>query len=127
MSLRQPKCVHQDHLRENLELSERTCHNRFEHLLTNGIEKLAKKRNWLKHVETEPESYPDEELAEFFAACDGEERAYFEFYLMTGFRRKEVTYSAWPDVDLKHSFVRVTAKPEHGFRPKIEKNDGSDS
>jgi hypothetical protein len=73
VSLRQPKCVHQDHLRENLELSDRTCHNRFEHLLTflkaNGIEKLAKKRDWPKHVETEPESYTDEELAEFFAAC----------------------------------------------------------
>jgi integrase/recombinase XerD len=48
------------HLREDRELSDRTCHNRFEHLLTfmkaNGIEKLATKRDWPKYVETEPEA-----------------------------------------------------------------------
>jgi integrase len=56
--------------------------------------------------------------SDFFAACDAEERIFFEFYLMTGFRKKEVTYCTWPDVDLKNGVVRVTAKPEHGFRPK---------
>ncbi len=37
---------------------------------------------------------------------------------MTGFRKKEVTYAYWSDVDLKNGVVRVTAKREHGFRPK---------
>ncbi len=109
------------HLREQ-ELSDRTCHNRFEHLLTflkaYGITGLAKKRDWPKYVQREPESYEDEELNQFFAACDAEEKVVFEFYLMTGFRKQEVTYCCWPDVDLKHGVVRVTAKPEHGFRPK---------
>jgi len=110
-----------EHLR-NQELSDRTCHNRFEHLLTFlkafGIEKLAKKRDWPKYVEREPESYDDEDLEKFFAACDPEEKIFFEFYLMTGFRKKEVTFCTWPDVDLKAGVARVTAKPEHGFRPK---------
>jgi len=110
-----------NHLR-NHELSDRTCHNRFEHLLTFlkafGIEKLAKKRDWPKYVTQEPESYEDDELEQFFAACDPEEKVFFEFYLMTGFRKKEVTFSTWPDVDLKSGVVRVTAKPEHGFKPK---------
>jgi len=103
-------------------LSDRTCHNRFEHVLTflkaNGITQLAAKRDWPKYVQEEPESYEDEELEKFFQACDIEERVYFEFYLMTGFRKKEVTYCCWEDVDLKHGVVRVTSKPEHGFRPK---------
>jgi integrase/recombinase XerD len=111
-----------NYLRTDRELSDRTCHNRFEHLLTflkaNGIEKVAQKRDWPKYVETEPESYSDEELTEFFSACTPEEHVYFEFYLMTGFRKKEVTYACWSDVDLKHGVARVTAKPEHGFRPK---------
>jgi integrase/recombinase XerD len=109
------------HLRD-AGLSDRTCHNRFEHLLTflkaNGIEKLATKRDWPKYVQQEPESYSAEELEQFFGACDAEERVFFEFYLMTGFRKKEVTYCTWPDVDLKSGVVLVTAKPEHGFRPK---------
>jgi integrase len=110
------------YLREDLELSDRTCHNRFEHLLTflkaQGVTGLAKKRDWPKYVQKEPESYDDEELTTFFAACDQEERVFFEFCLMTGFRKKELTYCCWPDVDLKNGVVRVTTKPEHGFRPK---------
>src|SRR5215470_5013735 len=110
------------HLREDCKLSDRTCHNRFEHLLTflkaNGIEKLATKPDWPKYVTQEPESYEDDELEKFLAVCSLEERLYFEFYLMTGFRKKEVTYCIWPDVDLKHGVARVTAKPQHGFRPK---------
>jgi integrase/recombinase XerD len=69
-------------------------------------------------VEREPESYDDEDLEKFFAACDSEEKVFFGFYLMTGFRKNEVTFCTWRDVDLKAGVVRVTAKPEHGFRPK---------
>lgn len=112
---------HVKNLREKHELADRTCHNRFEHLLTflkvHGITGLANKRDWPKYVQQEPESYEDEELAQFFAECDEEERVLFESYLMTGFRKKEVTYYRWSDVDLKNGVVRVTAKPEYGFRP----------
>jgi integrase/recombinase XerD len=79
---------------------------------------LATKRDWPRYVQTEPESYDDEELKKFFKACTPEERILFEFYLMTGFRKKEVTYTRWDDIDLKEAVVRVTAKPEYGFRPK---------
>ena len=104
------------------ELSDRTCHNRFEHVLSflkaNGIEKLVRKGDWPKFVQQEPESYEPEQLEKFFTACDEEESAFFQFHLMTGFRKKEVAYTAWSDVDLKSGVVRVTAKPEYGFRPK---------
>ena len=110
------------YLRTELGLSDRTCHNRFEHLLTflkaQSISQLAVKRDWPRYVQTEPESYDEEELKKFFKACTPEERILFEFYLMTGFRKKEVTYTCWQDVDLKQAVARVTAKPEYGFRPK---------
>jgi integrase/recombinase XerD len=103
-------------------VSDRTRHNRFEHVLTflkaYGIEKLAAKRDWPRYVQQEPESYDDDQLSKFFAVCNADEQTYFEFYLMTGFRKKEVTYCCWSDVDLKAGVVRVTAKPAHGFRPK---------
>ncbi len=103
-------------------LSDRTCHNRFEHLPSflkaNGVEKLANKRDWPKYVHQEPESCTPEQLEAFFAACDATQYAFFQFYLMTGFRKKEVAYTAWTDVDLKSGVVRVRAKPEYGFRPK---------
>jgi integrase/recombinase XerD len=103
-------------------LADRTSHNRFEHVLSflkaNGIVKLARKGDWPKFVQQEPESYEPEELEKFFSACDEEEYAFFQFHLMTGFRKKEVAYTAWSDVDLKNGVVRVTSKPEHGFRPK---------
>ncbi len=64
-------------------LSDRTCHNRFEHLLTflkaYGITGLARKRDWPKFVQREPESYEDEELDKFFAVCDEEERSSLSF------------------------------------------------
>ncbi len=66
----------------------------------------------------EPESYEDDELDKFFAACTPEEKVFFEFFLMKGFRKKEVTYACWSDVDLRNGVVRVTAKREYGFRPK---------
>ena len=104
------------------ELSDRTCHNRFEHVLSflkaNGVAKLVRKGDWPKFVQQEPESYEPEELEKFFGVCDGAEFAFFQFHLMTGFRKKEVAYTAWSDVDLKNGVARVTAKPEFGFRPK---------
>lgn len=110
------------YLRNELKVSDRTCHNRFQNVQTflkaYGITGLVKKRDWPRYVQEEPESYTEEELQKFFAACTPEERVFFEFYLMTGFRKKEVVYAAWSDVDLKQGVVRVTAKAEYLFRPK---------
>lgn len=80
-------------------------------LKANGVEKLANKRDWPKYVHQEPESYTPEQLEAFFAACDATEYAFFQFHLMTGFRKKEVAYTAWTDVDLKSGVVRVRASP----------------
>jgi integrase/recombinase XerD len=110
------------YMRETLKLTDRTCYNRRSHLLTFlkscGIEKLLTKTDKVRYVQSEPEIYDADQLDAFFAACDSDERVFFEFLLMTGFRKKEAAFVEWRDVDLKAGVVRVTAKNKYGFRPK---------
>jgi integrase/recombinase XerD len=56
-----------------------------------------------------------------FAACDAEERLWYEFFLMTGEREQEVMYTYWTDINFKASIVRVSHKPERGWTPKAYK------
>ena len=83
-------------MREELKLTDRTCYNRRSHLLTflkaNGIEKLLQKKDKVRYVMSEPEVYDEDQLHEFFAACDDDERVFFEFLWMTGFRKKEASF-----------------------------------
>jgi integrase/recombinase XerD len=110
------------YMREDLRLTDRTCYNRRSHVLTflkaNGVEKLLTKSDKVRYVLSEPEVYDEDQLEAFFGACDDEERVFFKFLLMTGFRKKEAAFVEWRDVDLKAGVVRVTAKSKYGFRPK---------
>ena len=47
--------------------------------------------------------YEKEELDKLFAACDAEERLWYEFFLMTGMREQEVMYTYWTDVNFAAS------------------------
>jgi integrase len=80
-----------------------------------------KKDDWPKFVREEPEVYEDEELDALFAKCDAEERLWFEFFLMTGFRDQEVMHAFWSDINFKASTVRVKHKPEYNWTPKAYK------
>jgi hypothetical protein len=51
-------------------------------LKANGIRGLVGKNDWPRYVEEEPEIYSKAELKSFFAACDPEEKFWFEFFLM---------------------------------------------
>ena len=90
-------------------------------LKANGIRGLAGKNDWPRYTEEEPETYEDDELDTLFAACDEEERLWFEFFLMTGMREQEVMYTYWSDVNFKASTVRVSHKPDRGWTPKAYK------
>jgi integrase/recombinase XerD len=100
----------------------RTAYNRaviVSHLLKlNGIAGLLHKRDWPKYVDPIRSIYEPEELTTLFAACQPEEKTLFLFYLLTGMRDKEVRYCTWRDVDSRNHSVRVTAKPQWGFKPK---------
>jgi len=72
-------------------------------------------------TQEEPEVYEREEIADLFAACDEDERVWFEFFLCTGMRDQEVMHTYWADVNLNHATVRVTHKPDRGWTPKAYK------
>jgi len=112
-------------LRDDKEQAPRSCWNKFSNVMSflkaNRIRGLAKKNDWPRYTEEEPETYEDEELDTLFAACDEEERLWFEFFLMTGMREQEVMYTYWSDINFKASTVRVSHKPDRGWTPKAYK------
>lgn len=90
-------------------------------LKANHIGGLASRNDWPRYVEDEPEICEREDLDKFFAACDEDERQWFEFFLMTGMREQEVMYTTWPDLNLNRGVVTVRYKREYGFSPKAYK------
>jgi integrase/recombinase XerD len=60
-------------------------------------------------------------LDKLFAACDIEERLWFEFFLMAGKREQEVMYTYSSDVNFAQATVRVSHKPDRGWTPKAHK------
>ena len=112
-------------LRDDKEQAPRSVYNKFENLMSflkaQGIRGLVGKNDWPRFTEEEPEIYEKEELGKLFAACDAEERLWYEFFLMTGMREQEVMYTYWSDVNLAASTVRVSHKPDRGWTPKAYK------
>jgi integrase/recombinase XerD len=109
-------------LRDEKDHAPRTVHNRFLHMLgflkAQGIRGLVGKNDWPRYVQEEPEVYEQEELDVLFAACDAEERLWFEFFLMTRMRDQEVSHCSWHDVNFRVATVSVTHKPDYGWTPK---------
>jgi integrase/recombinase XerD len=112
-------------LRDEKEQAPRSVYNKFENVMTflkaNGIRGLVGKNDWPRYTEEEPEIYEQEELDKLLAACDEEERLWYEFFLMTGMREQEVMYTYWSDVNLAHATVRVSHKSDRGWTPKAYK------
>jgi len=112
-------------LRDEKGQCPRSCWNKFSNVMTflkaQGVRGLAKKNDWPRFTEEEPEIYEKEELNKLFKACDAEERLWFEFFLMTGMREQEVMHTYWSDVNLSAGTVRVTHKPDRGWTPKAYK------
>jgi integrase len=109
-------------LRDEKEQAPRSVYNKFENLMSflkaNGIRGLVGKNDWPRYTEEEPKIYEKKELDKLFAACDPEERLWYEFFLMTGMREQKVMYTYWDDVNFAASTVRVSHKPDRGWTPK---------
>ena len=112
-------------LRDEKEQGPRSVYNKFENVMTflksQGIRGLVGKNDWPRYTEEEPEMYEPEELDKLFAACDAEEKLWYEFFLMTGEREQEVMYTYRSDVNCAASIVRVSHKPDRGWTPKAYK------
>jgi integrase/recombinase XerD len=109
-------------LRVEKEQAPRSVYNKFENLMSflkaQGIRGLVGKNDWPRFTEEEPEVYEEKELDKLFAACNVEERLWYQFFLMTGEREQEVMYTYWSDVNFAASTVRVSHKPDAGWTPK---------
>jgi len=107
--------------RDELELSPRTVFNKFARVVAflrqNKI-KVHENGDAPKFVEQEPEVYEREDLDQLFAACNAQERLWFEFFLMTGMREQEVMHCSWDGINLTRSTITVRRNPKYGFSPK---------
>jgi integrase len=72
-------------------------------------------------TDAEPEIYEQVELEKLFAACDQEDRLWFEFFLMTGMRAQEVTHTYWSDI-LQARLASQANRSEQGI-PKRTKGE----
>jgi integrase len=112
-------------LRDKKKQAPRSVYNKFENAMTflkaNRIRGLVGKNDWPRYTEEEPEMYEPEDLDKLFAACDAEEKLWYEFFLMTGMREQEVMYTYWSDINLVHATVRVSHKPDRAWTPKAYK------
>jgi integrase/recombinase XerD len=112
-------------LREQKDQSPRSTYNKFENVMTflkaQGVRGVVGKNDWPRFTEQEPEIYEREEIDTLLAACNDEERLWFEFFLMTGMREQEVMYAYWSDISLSAQAVRVTHKSDRGWSPKAYK------
>lgn len=112
-------------LAEEKKQGPRSVYNKFQivmmFLKAQGVRGLVSTNDWPRYTEQEPEIYEQEELDSLFAACDPEERLWFEFFLMTGEREQEVMFTHWSDVNFAASTVRVSYKPNEGWSPKAYK------
>ena len=67
-----------------------------------------------------PKFMTTEELTQFFAACDEDERRLFMSILLTGMRKGEAEHLTWADVNLEMGVIFIQAKPEFDWRPKTD-------
>jgi hypothetical protein len=84
-------------LRDEKELSPRTCRNVFGNVMTflksKDVIGIVKKGDWPQFVLEEPEVYEKDELQRLYAASDAEQRLWWDFFLMTGMREQEVMHT----------------------------------
>ena len=112
-------------LRDEKEQAPRSVYNKFENVMTflkaQGFVGWSGKNDWPRYTEEEPEIYEPEELDKLLAACDEEERLWYEFFLMTGMREQEVMYTYWSDVNLAHAPCVSATSPTVAWTPKAYK------
>jgi integrase/recombinase XerD len=112
-------------LRDEKELAGQTVYNKFNvvmvFLAARGIRGLLRRNDRPNFTEEEVEIYEQEDLDKLFAACDEEEKRWYEFFLMTGMRDQEVRYCCWSDVNFNASTIRVSHKLDWGWTPKTYK------
>lgn len=63
-----------------------------------------------------PEAYTEAEILKMWAVAKAEEKIRLQFFCASGFRKQEVAYLTWVDIDFNTGVCRVT--PKAGWKPK---------
>jgi integrase len=69
-------------------------------------------------IDPEVETYEQEELERFFAACNDVQQATFKFLLVTGLREEELVYLYWDDLSFTDATAWIREKKQYDFVPK---------
>lgn len=80
--------------------------------------RVMQPRDIPKVIHKDVSIYEAHELAEIFAACTPNESLWFNFFLKTGFRKEEVIYCTWKDVNFHAKTIAVRPKPKYHWTPK---------
>jgi integrase/recombinase XerD len=108
------------------DLSDRYVYNIFQtlntFLLANGMPIAGPLLAKLSFASKPVKPYTDEELAALFAACDDEEKLTFTFFLNSGGRESEVSFTEYTDLNFRANVLHIQPKPDRGFRLKGKKN-----
>lgn len=84
--------------------------------LSNRGRRLLLKGDLPSYDEKVPDFYEPEQLSQFMAACNPEERVIFQFLAMTGLREGELVAADWSDIDFSRRVLTVGNKAD--FRTK---------
>ena len=113
------------YLRDKKKQSDRSIANKFENVMSflkqQKITGLIGKNDWPTFTEEEVETYTQDELDKFFAACTETENVWFEFFYRTAMREQEVMHVSWSDIDFERSAITVRENKRFGWKPKAYK------
>jgi integrase/recombinase XerD len=105
--------------------SDRSVANKFESVMSflkqQKITGVIGKNDRPTFTEEEVETYTQDELDTFFAACTEQERLWFEFFYRTAMREQEVMHAEWSWIDFERSVVTVRENKKHDWKPKAYK------
>jgi integrase/recombinase XerD len=113
------------YLRDKKDQTDRSQWNKFASVMSflksNGIRGLVGKNDWPAYVEEEVETYTQDELDKFFAACTETENLWFKFFYGTAMREQEVMHCEWSWIDFEQKTATVRENKRTGFKPKAYK------
>jgi integrase/recombinase XerD len=113
------------YLRDKKKQSDRSIANKFENVMSflkqQKITGLIGKNDWPTFTEEEVETYTQDELDKFFAACTETENVWFEFFYRSAMREQEVMHVSWSDIDFERSAITVRENKRFGWKPKAYK------
>jgi len=113
------------YLRDKKKQSDRSIANKFENVMSflkqQKITGLIGKNDRPTFTQEEVETYTQDELDKFFAACTETENVWFEFFYRTAMREQEVMHVSWSDIDFERSAITVRENKRFGWKPKAYK------